>query len=110
MLAPLFEEAFDDPPLLIDLDGKDAAVGRGIVKCLAGLGECVRELSNASAEDAREPQEDWCVDAAPTDGARQLEEVGARTTGGVRVDLQVPVLVDGEEPGGPGGDLVEVGA
>jgi len=34
--------------------------------------------------------------------------VGA--VGGGGVDLLVAVLVDGEEAGGPGGDLVEIGA
>ena len=109
MLASLFEEPFDDPPLLIDFDGENAAVGPGIVKFVAGLGESARELPYAGAQDAREAQEDGGVDAAALDCAGELEEIRRRAAWRVRVDLEVPVFVDGEKSRGPGGDLVEVG-
>ena len=94
---PELDDLLDDVPLLVDLDGIDAAVHPRVAVLGDRPGEALVEATDAVAQDVGEADEQGKLEAARLQVLRQSEEVdGSTLLGRVRAHLDVPLGVDAE--------------
>ena len=102
------EDFLDDVPLLVDLDGVDAAVAALVAVLLHGGLEGVVDFADAVAENVGEAEEDRQLDAARLQVVDELLEVDGVLGPLVGMDDDVAVVVDGEVALAPVADAVQL--
>ena len=90
------EYLLDDMPLLVHLDRIDAAITALVLVFADGGAEGVVDLADAMPEDVREAKQDRQLDAPCLELVDELLEVDCFIGPLVRVDGDVPLLVDAE--------------
>ena len=102
------QDLFHHLPLLVHLDGVDAAVAALVVVLGDGGLERVVDFAQPVLEDVGEADQDREVDAAQHQRVDQFLEIDGAGRILLRVDAHVPVVPDREIALAPAGDVVEI--